>query len=40
MSDAHRMHALDLPVPAPSQLDQYVRAAFETIEREPGPKSL
>jgi len=36
MSDAHRIHALDLPVPAPSQLDEDVRTAFETIEREHG----
>jgi alkylhydroperoxidase family enzyme len=36
MSDAHRIHALNLPVPAPSQLDEDVRVAFETVEREHG----
>jgi uncharacterized peroxidase-related enzyme len=36
MSDTRRIHALNLPVPAPSQLDEDVRAAFETIEREHG----
>ncbi len=36
MSDAQRIHALDLPVPATSQLDEDVRTAFETIEREHG----
>jgi hypothetical protein len=36
MSDAHRIHALNLPVAAPFQLDEDVRVAFETVEREHG----